>query len=98
MTSEAVELFDLMEHHLNDWLARAVEPPIVPPPEWTDPAAIKTFEERLLRLQGYLDRAEREAEQAFAMLESEIHTTRSWLEAFGNARNQLNECLATKAA
>ncbi len=98
MTSEAVELFDLMEARLNDWLARAVEPPIAPPPEWTDPAAIKTFEERLQRLQSYLDRAEREAEQAFALLENEIHTTRSWLEAFGNARNQLSECTAPKAA
>jgi sugar-specific transcriptional regulator TrmB len=97
MTTEGLELFELMEHQLNEWLARAVEPPAVPPPQPADSAAARMFEERLKRLQSYLDRAEREAEQASALLENEIHSTRSWLEAFKEAREKLSECTTRQA-
>jgi hypothetical protein len=56
------------------------------------------FHERLKRLQGYLDRAERDAEQALAPLTTEIQAQRQWHEALNMARAKLVERTAGAVA
>jgi hypothetical protein len=84
------ETFAAFERNLNEWLARAVEVPSEPAPP-SVPMPAQLFEERLQRLQAYLDRAERNAEQALAPLTSEIQALRQWLEALNMARAKLVE-------
>jgi hypothetical protein len=88
MSTEWIELFSDFEQSLNEWLARAVEPPSVPAPHPAEPAILHLFEERLKRLQMYLDKAEHDAEQAVAPLTSDIEALQQWLNALNTARTK----------
>lgn len=91
MATEGIEAFAALERHLNEWLARAVEPPAEPAPRKTESLLLRMFEERLKRLQSYLDAAEGDAEQALAPLTSDIQVLRQWLDALSTARAKLVE-------
>jgi hypothetical protein len=91
MSTEGTEAFIAFERNLNEWLARAVELPPELTPRKTEPVLLRMFEERLKRLQTYLDKAERDAEQALAPLTSDIQTLRQWLDALSMARVKLVE-------
>ncbi len=88
MSIEWTELFAVFEQSLKEWLARAVEPPSPPPPHPTEPAALRLFEERLQRLQAYLDKAEHDAEQAAAPLTTDIEALQQWLNALNTLRTK----------
>jgi hypothetical protein len=85
------EPFAVFEQKLSQWLAHAVEVPSEPPPHWTEPEFLRMFEERLKRLQSYLDKTERDAEQALASLTTDIQELRQWLDALSAARANLVE-------
>ncbi len=91
MSVEWTELFAEFENDLSQWLTRAVEPPSEPPPRPTEPVIPRLFEERLKRLQSYLDKAEHDAEQALDPLTSDIEAIRQWLDTLGTARATLTE-------
>jgi hypothetical protein len=91
MSTEGMKPFADFERNLKEWLTRAVEPPSEPAPRQTEPILLRLFEERLKRLQTYLDKAERDAEQALAPLTSDIQTLRQWLDALSMARAKLVE-------
>ena len=86
MSTEGTEPFAVFEHNLNQWLAGTSAPPSEPAPRQTEPILLRMFEERMKRLQSYLDKAERDAEQALKPLTSEIQTLRQWLDALSMAR------------
>ncbi len=81
MSTQWTELFAVFEQSLNEWLARAVEPPSAPPSHPTEPGVLRQFEERLKRLQAYLNKAEQDAEQALAPLTTDIQALQQWLDA-----------------
>ena len=83
------EVFATLEHSLDRWLACAVEMP--PQPDLPAPLPLRTFEERLERLQVYLDTAEQNAEQALAPHSTEIETLNQWLRTLNAARGNLAE-------
>jgi hypothetical protein len=85
------EMFAGFERNLDQWLARLVELGPEPAPEHAEPIALQGFEERLNRLQTYLDRAEANAEQALAPLTTEIQSMRQWLETLNVARSRFGE-------
>lgn len=85
------ELFAAFERNLDRWLAQTVELEPEPDPRHAEPIPLRTFEERLKRLQTYLDWAEENAEQALAPLTTEIQSLRQWLEELNVARAQLVE-------
>lgn len=89
MSEEWTELFAVFEQSLNEWLARAEELPSAPPPRPTEPVVLHQFEERLKRLQSYLDNAERDAEQALAPLTRDIQALQQWLDALKTMRAKL---------
>ena len=91
MFTQGTEPFAVFEQNLVEWLARAVEPPAEPVPRPTEPALLRMFEERLKRLQTYLDKAERDAEQALTPLTNDSQTLRQWLDALSMARARLVE-------
>ncbi len=91
MSTPGMEPFAAFERNLKEWLARAVEPPSQPAPRPTEPILLRMFEERLKRLQTYLDKAERDAEQALHPLTSDIQALRQWLDALSMARAKLVE-------
>jgi hypothetical protein len=91
MNTEWTELFAVFEQSLKEWLARAVEPPSVPNPRQTEPAILDQFGERLKRLQSYLDKAERDAEQALAPLTTDIQALSQWLGQLTTLRSKLVE-------
>jgi hypothetical protein len=91
MSSQWTEPFAIFEQKLSEWLAHAVEPPSQPPPRQTEPAFLRMFEERLKRLQTYLDKADRDAEQALSPLTTDIQELRQWLDALSTARANLVE-------
>ncbi|HTU16642.1 MAG TPA: hypothetical protein VMG10_01155 [Gemmataceae bacterium] len=91
MYTEGMETFAAFERNLSEWLARAVEPSADPSPRKTELVLLRMFEERLKRLQTYLDKAERDAEQALAPLTNDIQVLRQWLDALSMARAQLVE-------
>jgi hypothetical protein len=86
------EMFAVFEHNLDQWLAQAVELEVQPAPQRTEPIPLRTLEERLLRLQTYLDQIEENAEQVLAPLTTEIQALRQWLDALNMARTKLVEC------
>jgi 16S rRNA U1498 N3-methylase RsmE len=92
MSTEWAELFTVFEQSLKEWLTRAVGPPSGPAPHPTEPAALRLFEERLKRLQTYLDKAEQDAEQAVAPLSTDIEALQQWLAALNTARAKLVQC------
>lgn len=91
MSMQEMEPFALFEQNLKQWLARAVEPPSEPPLSRTEPALLRLFEERLNRLQTYLETAEHDAEQALVPLTAEIQSLGQWLDALSMARGKLVE-------
>jgi hypothetical protein len=91
MSTEGIEAFTAFERNLNQWLSRAVEPPAELESRKTEPVLLRMFEERLKRLQTYLDKAERDAEQALLPLTSDIQLLRQWLDALSAARAKLVE-------
>lgn len=91
MSTEGIEAFTAFERNLNQWLSRAVEPPAELESRKTEPVLLRMFEERLKRLQTYLDKAERDAEQALLPLTSDIQLMRQWLDALSAARAKLVE-------
>jgi hypothetical protein len=80
------EMFAGFERNLDQWLARLAELEPEPAPPDAESIALQGFEERLKRLQTYLDRAEANAEQALAPLTTEIQSLRQWLETLNAAR------------
>ncbi len=86
MSAEWTELFTTFEQSLNEWLARAAEPSSSPPPPPTEPIILHQFEERLKRLQAYLDKAEHDAEQALAPLTTDIKDLQLWLDTLKKVR------------
>ena len=90
-STEGTQAFAAFERNLGEWLARAGELPAEPSPRKTEPVLLRMFEERLKRLQTYLDKAERDAEQALAPLTNDIQVLRQWLDALSMARAQLVE-------
>lgn len=80
-----------LEQTLNHWLAHAIEPPLTPAPQAPSPLPMQSFEERLQRLQTFLDRAEQNAESALAPLTTEIDAMRQWLQTLSAARGKLVE-------
>jgi hypothetical protein len=93
-----IEWFAACERDLEHWLARVAECSAEPPPAREEPIALQMFHERLKRLQGYLDQAERDAEQALAPLTTEIQAQRQWLETLNMARAKLVERTAGAVA
>ena len=91
MSTEGTEPFAVFEQNLHQWLAGTSDPPSGPAPRPTEPILLRMFEERMKRLQSYLDKAERDAEQALKPLTSEIQTLRQWLDALSMARAKLVE-------
>ena len=91
MSAEWTELFTVFEQSLKEWLARAVEPSSAPPVPSTEPIILHQFEERLKRLQAYLDKAEHDAEQALAPLTTDIQPLQQWLDALRTVRGKLPE-------
>lgn len=91
MSTEGIEAFTAFERNLNQWLSRATEPQAEMEPRKTEPVLLRMFEERLKRLQTYLDKAERDAEQALLPLTSDIQLLRQWLDALSAARAKLVE-------
>lgn len=91
MSMDWTELFADFEQNLTQWLRRAVEPPCEQPPQQTEPAILRLFEERLQRLQTFLDTAERDGEQAFQPLTIDIQAIHQWLDALNTARVKLLE-------
>ncbi|HEY7310375.1 MAG TPA: hypothetical protein VH643_13505 [Gemmataceae bacterium] len=85
------QVFAGFESKLERWLSQTVEPDSEPPAPTAEPLPSRRFEERLKRLQTYLDRAERNAEQALTPLTAEIQALRQWLEAMNMARAKLVE-------
>jgi hypothetical protein len=85
------EMFAVFERNLDQWLAQAVELESRPAPQPAEPIPLRMFEERLKRLQTYLDRAEDNAEQAMAPLTEEIQSLRQWLDELNMARAKLVE-------
>jgi hypothetical protein len=83
------ETFAAFEHNLDQWLARLIELEPEPAPPHVELIALRGFEERLNRLQTYLDRAEANAEQALDPLTTEIQSLRQWLEMLNAARAKL---------
>lgn len=94
MSMDWTELFAQFEQNLSQWLSRAVEPPCEKPPQQIEPAVLRLFEERLKRLQTYLDTAEQNGEQAFQPLTTDIQAIRQWLDALNTARVKLLEYTA----
>jgi ubiquinone biosynthesis protein UbiJ len=90
MSEEWTELFAAFEQSLNQWLARAEELSSAPPPS-TKPIVLHQFEERLKRLQAYLDKAEADAEEALAPLTTDIQALQQWLDALKTERAKLPE-------
>jgi hypothetical protein len=91
MSAEWTELFAAFEQSLNEWLARAGEQASAPPPPSTGPVVLHQFEERLKRLQAYLDKAEHDAEHALAPLTADIQALQQWLDALKTVRARLPE-------
>jgi hypothetical protein len=91
MSTDGTQAFIAFERNLSEWLARAVELPAEPSPRKTEPLLLRMLEERLKRLQTYLDKAERDAEQALTPLTSDIQVLRQWLDALSKARATLVE-------
>lgn len=91
MSTEGIEAFAVFERNLHQWLARAIESPAELPPRKTEAVLLRMFEERLKRLQAYLDKAERDAEHALEPLTSDIQVLRQWLDALSMARANLVE-------
>jgi hypothetical protein len=91
MSTEGIEAFTAFGRNLNQWLSRAIEPTAELEPRKTEPVLLRMFEERLKRLQTFLDKAERDAEQALLPLTSEIQILRQWLDALSAARAKLVE-------
>ncbi len=91
MSIQWTEPFAVFEQKLNQWLAHAVELPAEPPPRQIEPEFMRLFEERLKRLQTYLDNTERDAEQALVTLTTDIQELRQWLDALSAARANLVE-------
>jgi len=85
------EMFAVFEGNLDQWLPQAVELESGPTPQCAEPTQLRRFEERLKRLQTYLDRAEDDAEQAMAPLTTEIQALRQWLDELNMARAKLME-------
>lgn len=91
MFRDGIAAFADFERNLSQWLARAMEPPDELAPRKTEPVLLRMFEERLKRLQTYLDKAERDAEQALQPLTSDIQALRQWLDGLSMARAKLVE-------
>lgn len=85
------EVLASLEQTLNHWLSHAVEPPPTPPPHPPSPLPLQSFEERLHRLQAFLDHAEQQAEEAILPLTAEIESVRQWLQSLIAARGNLVE-------
>jgi cob(I)alamin adenosyltransferase len=98
MSTEWTQLFTDFEQTLNQWLARTTEPPPLPDSPPAEPAILRLFEERLMRLQTYLDKTEHDAEQALAPLTIEIQALQQWLDALHTARNKRRESTAPCAS
>lgn len=92
MSVEWPELFADFEQKLSQWLTRAIEPPSEPSPRPAEPVVPRLFEERLKRLQAYLDKAERDGEQALDPLTFDIQAIRQWLDELGTVRAKMAEC------
>jgi hypothetical protein len=88
-------VFAAFESNLDRWLAQTVEPEPEPPPPPSEPLPSRRFEERLKRLQTYLDQAEGNAERALTPLTAEIQALRQWLETMSMARAKLVERTAS---
>ncbi|MGH7172628.1 MAG: hypothetical protein ACRELF_01455 [Gemmataceae bacterium] len=91
MVLDGTQAFAAFERNLSEWLARAVESLAEASPRKTEPVLLRMLEDRLKRLQTYLDKAERDAEQALAPLTSDIQILRQWLDALSMARATLVE-------
>jgi hypothetical protein len=91
------ETFAAFEGKLAGWLTRAGEPEHEAGPPRSEPDIALSFEERLNRLQTYLDEAEAKAEQALAPLTTEIQSLRQWLDALNMARGKMVERTAGAA-
>jgi hypothetical protein len=91
MFTEGTQAFVAFERNLSEWLARAVEPAAEPAPRPIEPVFLHLFEERLKRLQTYVDKAEHGAEQALKPLTSDIQALRQWLDALSQVRAKLVE-------
>ena len=82
------------EQNLRAWLNRAVEPPPEPTERPSEPILLRMFEERLKRLQDYLDQSESQAEQALAPLDDDMNVLRQWLDKLNATRAKVIECTA----
>jgi len=98
MSTEWSELFAAFEHSLQDWLARAVEPPSLPNSRPSEPAVLGEFEERLKRLQTYLDRAEHDAEQAIVPLTMDVQALQQWLDRLSALMAQRDPALSKESS
>ena len=85
------ERFAAFEHNLGQWLDRAGESSPEPAVQTVSPMPAQLFEQRLERLQIYLDQAEQNAEQALAPLTDEIEAFKQWLLALNSTRGNLVE-------
>jgi 16S rRNA U1498 N3-methylase RsmE len=94
MSTEWTELFAVFEQSLNQWLARAEEPPPASTQRQIEPAVLRKLEQRLERLQTYLDKAERDAEQALVPLTKDIEALQQWLDTLTAFRAKVTQRVA----
>jgi hypothetical protein len=91
LTGQA-EVLATLERTLEHWLARAVEPAAIEAVTPADLARpLQTFEERLARLQAFLDQAGGDADRACAPLTAELEAMQHWFAALETARQHLAE-------
>jgi hypothetical protein len=93
-----MQALDQIEAALVQWLPLAAEPGPAAPAAEGDLAAEKrplaVLDERLAELQACLDRAERHAAEAEALLTAEVQALEDWLVALAAARQTLDRAAA----
>jgi hypothetical protein len=92
MPPQSPESFAQLERNLQAWLERATLPSSQPQSRPTEPILLRMFEERLKRLQAYVEEAESRAEHVLAPLGDEIAALGAWGEKLHRTRAKVVEC------
>jgi hypothetical protein len=91
-------VLDRMQQTLGGSLAGSPEPPAGPAAPPAPQSPLRRLDDRLARLQGSLEQAERGAAEADALLAAEADTLQRWAELLAGARQTLAERAAGAVA